>query len=190
MWALLPRKFQLVIVLAAGFLIAYGLEAGWALFTGQESGLLKWVSLVATLVGVVLTALAQLLWFKLLNWWPWLQTKTFPDLNGTWKGMLISTWQDPTTGQSPAPIPTTVVIRQTVFSTHVSLQTGESKSESRDRASAGGSTSTVPVGYRRSRKIHVTRSLSRRMVSARQPVRIEIPVQVENETLMPAAARA
>lgn len=130
MWSLLPRRFQLAVVLVTGILLAYSLDAGWALITGEGSGLLKWVSLVVVLIGVVLAGLAQFFWFRLLNWWPWLQTKTFPDLNGTWQGRLVSTWQRRETGDALHYISATTLIRQTLFSTHVSMHTDESKSES------------------------------------------------------------
>ena len=54
----------------------------------------------------------------------------FPDLNGTWEGELVTTWKDPDTGATPPSIPATVSIRQTLFSTAVSLHTGESHSHS------------------------------------------------------------
>lgn len=54
----------------------------------------------------------------------------FPDLQGTWRGELKSTWKDPKTGQHLAPIPTTLVIRQTFSSISCTVFTGESESYS------------------------------------------------------------
>src|SRR5207244_11924970 len=61
---------------------------------------------------------------------PIIGRKTFPDLSGTWRGQLLSTWKDPTTGQGVAPIPITIWIRQGLFSTSIKLRTGESSSHS------------------------------------------------------------
>ena len=54
----------------------------------------------------------------------------FPDLQGTWSGELKSTWKDATTGQTIAPIPVTLVIRQTFSSVSCALFTRESESYS------------------------------------------------------------
>ncbi len=40
----------------------------------------------------------------------------FPNLQGTWEGMLSSTWKDPETNQVIAPLPIILVIRQTFSS--------------------------------------------------------------------------
>lgn len=62
---------------------------------------------------------------------PFLQKQVFPDLNGIWKGTLVSTWIDPGTGQPKPPIPTEITIRQKLFgTTTVTLKTGESRSYS------------------------------------------------------------
>ncbi|MCX5727202.1 MAG: hypothetical protein NT030_08630 [Candidatus Saganbacteria bacterium] len=42
----------------------------------------------------------------------------FPCLEGTWKGIIKTTWKDPTTGASPAPITIYLVIRQSFL--HIS----------------------------------------------------------------------
>src|SRR5439155_14864877 len=34
----------------------------------------------------------------------------FPNLNGTWEGTIQTTWENPETGQSPAPIPVILII--------------------------------------------------------------------------------
>ena len=54
----------------------------------------------------------------------------FPDLEGTWKGALTSTWTDPDTGHRPNPIPVCLAIRQTFSSITVSVYTNESNSVS------------------------------------------------------------
>lgn len=54
-----------------------------------------------------------------------------PDLNGTWEGELRSEWVDPTTNQRTAPKKAFLVIKQTLFETHCTQMTAESKSFSR-----------------------------------------------------------
>lgn len=130
MWSLLPRHWQLVIILAAGAACAWAYDAVMAYLYGEHVSSWKLISFSATLVGVVLVGLANQSWRWLWRTVPWLQSHVFPDVNGEWKGKLISTWKDPKTGEPVPPIDTTITIRQTLFSTTVSLQTGESESHS------------------------------------------------------------
>lgn len=58
---------------------------------------------------------------------PWFVN--LPDLNGTWRGRLVSNWIDPRTGQSLPPIDTSINIKQTFSSIQLRLTTGESESE-------------------------------------------------------------
>jgi len=51
-----------------------------------------------------------------------------PDLQGTWKGTLASTWTDPTTGQKISPKDVTLVIKQTFSSVSIVMFTNESDS--------------------------------------------------------------
>lgn len=54
----------------------------------------------------------------------------FPDLQGTWRGTLESTWTDPATGQRIAPGEIIIVIKQTFASISCVLFTSESDSYS------------------------------------------------------------
>ena len=130
MWSLLPRKIQLTLIIGTGIFIAWSYDALYALVTGTHPQLLAVISLTVTIVGSLLTAALQFSWRWVWRRWPFIQSKTFPDLNGTWKGTLASTWINPETNQPLDPIPTTVTIRQKLFRTDVSLKTGESESRS------------------------------------------------------------
>lgn len=130
MWSLLSRKWQLALIIGAGILIAWAADALWALVLDDHPGMLKWISLAVTIVGGALTLLAELTWRWLWKRFPILQAKTFPDLNGAWAGTLVSTWIDPVTGAASPPILATIIVRQGLFSTAVSLKTGESTSHS------------------------------------------------------------
>ncbi len=54
----------------------------------------------------------------------------FPDLQGTWVGVLRSTWENPETGQRIPPLRMIVVVRQTFSSVSCILFTKESESDS------------------------------------------------------------
>ena len=73
---------------------------------------------------------ALLLWERWLwSWWlfrPWLTTR--PDLRGTWKGDLVSSWVNPVTKQGRGEIEVYLVIRQTYSTIDVRLLTAESGS--------------------------------------------------------------
>ena len=61
-----------------------------------------------------------------------------PDLEGTWEGTLVTTWQDPQTGMSPPPIRAYLVIKQSFDALSCTLYTKESGSSSQYcRAEAG-----------------------------------------------------
>lgn len=130
MWSLLGRRTQLTIIVGASFCVAWAFDAAYQLLTGQAPNNIKFVSLFVFITGTVFAVIAEIAWRPLWRRFPLLQSKTFPDLNGTWKGTLTSTWVDPATGSPKPPIPTDIVIRQGLFSTFVSLKTGELGSHS------------------------------------------------------------
>src|SRR5216683_1427324 len=117
MWSLLPRRYQVLIVAGSGIITAWAIDGAYAWYAGHPAGPLKFVSLAATIVATLLVAIANFTWRPLWRKIPGLAKKTFPDLNGTWKGHLLSTWADPATGQQIPPIATTIDIKQGLFST-------------------------------------------------------------------------
>jgi SMODS-associating 2TM, beta-strand rich effector domain len=129
-WSLLPRKLQLTLIIGTGVSIAWSYDAAYALITGSHPQLLSVISLTVTIVGSLLTAALQFSWRWIWRRWPFIQPKTFPDLNGTWEGTFASTWTNPETEQPPDPIPTIVTIRQRLFRTDVSVTAEESESRS------------------------------------------------------------
>lgn len=130
MWALVPRRLQVLIVVAGTIITFAAVQAAMAVFTGNEVNPLQTISAVALIVGSLASLVFAVAWRPLWRTLPWLARHTFPDLNGEWKGELISTWVDPSTGKGVPPIPTTIHIAQGLFSLSVKLQTGESKSYS------------------------------------------------------------
>jgi len=75
---------------------------------------------------VVVVVLNQC-WRPLWRRFPTLSRVMFPDLNGTWRGTLETTWSD-TDGVIPGPIETTILVRQSLFAIHVQQRTNESDS--------------------------------------------------------------
>lgn len=89
---------------------------------------IKEIPAAAGYVGIFATIFAEWLW-KITWLQGWLVLT--PNLNGTWEGELISTWEDPQTGTTPPPIKAFLVIRQSLLKTSCVLMTKESKSWSR-----------------------------------------------------------
>ena len=88
---------------------------------------LKAFSYVITGVSFSLLLWERWLW-SLRMFRPWLTTR--PDLRGTWKGHLVSSWVDPNTQRGRGEIETYLVIRQTYSTIDVRLLTAESGSVS------------------------------------------------------------
>lgn len=131
MWDLLPRKWQLTIIFVAGMLAIKSFEQVSAWQGIVEPSLWRSVSFAVTVVGTVLVIIAELGWRAIWQRFPILSRKLVPDLNGSWKGELASTWKDPATGESLPPINARLTIEQTLFATHIGLRTAESSSSSR-----------------------------------------------------------
>jgi hypothetical protein len=130
MWSLLGRKAQLTIILGAGFCLAWAYDAAYEYLTGQKPNNVKLIFLLVSIIGGLFATIAEVAWRPLWRCFPFLQSKMFPDLNGTWKGTLTSTWIDPKTDSPASPIPAEITIRQGLFTTCVSLKTTESASRS------------------------------------------------------------
>jgi SMODS-associating 2TM, beta-strand rich effector domain len=130
MWSLVGHKTQVLILVATGIVIAWALDAAYTIINGHSAGVLHWISFASFIVGVIFFLIAEKSWRWIWRKCHLLNRLIFPDLNGTWTGTLVSTWIDPTTGQPKPAIPTTIIIRQTLLKTTVSLSTTESTSHS------------------------------------------------------------
>jgi hypothetical protein len=90
-------------------------------------GLLKLLPTVVTGDCIIIGLFVKWVWkWPLLH--PWLVP--FPNLNGTWKGTLHSTYVDPNTGERIAPITATLTIRQTFTDISCLMRTDEMQSSS------------------------------------------------------------
>ncbi len=130
MWALLPRRLQVLVIVLAAFVLKQALDAVYAACVGTPAGPYAWSSLIATILVSGGAAAFNHYWRNLWRHFPKLNRWVFPDLNGVWAGRLVSTWVDPVTNASPPPIDTTITIRLGLFGVSVVLKTGESKSTS------------------------------------------------------------
>jgi hypothetical protein len=128
MWSLLARRTQVIILVVLTTVLLLGLQAASEWWTGATPSLLKFISLVATLISTVAVLAANWTWRAIWRKLPFLNRVFFPDLNGVWEGWLQTTWEDPETKQVPGPIPSRVTIRQGVLAINVRQKTGESAS--------------------------------------------------------------
>ena len=83
----------------------------------------KVVSIDLMLYGLFVSLLWKLPIFK--NW-----LVPFPNLNGTWKGHVHTTWTDPETGERPGPIPAVLTIKQSFLYISCVMRTAEMTSRS------------------------------------------------------------
>lgn len=128
MWALISRRWQVMILVGLTALLLLGIQAASEWWTGTRPSLLKSVSLVSSIIGSLLVVGANLIWRRVWRVLPVLNRVFFPDLNGKWEGTLQTTWVDPDTSQVPPPIATKVTIRQGILSISVKQRTEESDS--------------------------------------------------------------
>lgn len=127
MWMLLTRRIQISILVLSTILAMTGIDALLEFFVYETVSLLKMAFLIIFLIGTVAVSVAHWVWRPIWRRFPILGQLFFPDLNGTWKGMLHTTWEDAQEITS-APIVTTIWIRQNLFTFHVQQEVNESSS--------------------------------------------------------------
>lgn len=89
---------------------------------------------VADCIGTSVTVITVFSWFFCNVAWKWKMFRKWlvlvPNLNGSWRGKLISDWINPETNSKLAPIDATLSIKQSLFRTSCVMKTGESGSRS------------------------------------------------------------
>lgn len=89
--------------------------------------LLKLLSKVVSVDVVLIGFFASCAWqWRIFKGW----LVPFPNLNGTWKGHIRTTWIDPKTNERPAPIPAILTVHQTFFKVSCVMRTAEMTSRS------------------------------------------------------------
>ena len=106
---------------------------GWQFVTGTTQS--DWSITRFVLTSVTVLEIAFILVINRIWRWAWrnapqLNVWIFPDLNGTWRGTLSSTWIDPDTKLPIDPIEATIAIKQDWRRVDVRLQTEEADSRS------------------------------------------------------------
>jgi hypothetical protein len=107
----------------------YGLQFSYQCLIGEQLPTYKMISIVLFVVCTALVVGFNLCWRYLWKKLPFLGRWLFPDLNGTWKGSLQTTWKD-AAGVTPGPIETTIWIKQSLMTISVRQKTKESISYS------------------------------------------------------------
>ncbi len=100
------------------------------LFPLTEKALLNYlkpITIVVTLDTIVALIFAKWIW-KCKLFYSWLVP--FPNLNGTWKGIIKTNWIDEKTGKKPTPIPVILTIKQSFTNISCVMRTGEMNSYS------------------------------------------------------------
>ena len=87
---------------------------------------LKHIPTVLTVEGILGIVFTKWLW----RWRIFSLLVPFPDLQGTWKGTLKSSWKKPGEGETTPPIPCYLIIRQSFLNISCVIMTNESKSHS------------------------------------------------------------
>lgn len=130
MWHLLPRHWQVMIVMGAGIIGWEALCGLLALLGGVAPSLPRYLSIGATIAVTPAVFLIDRYWPRIVKWQPWLEAVTFPDLNGRWQGTFQSTWDEPDTGIRIGSRHGTFEIKLTLLSVSVAMRSAESRSES------------------------------------------------------------
>ena len=89
--------------------------------------IIKILPIVVTIDIALYGLFVRILW-KLCIFKHWLVP--FPNLNGTWKGEINTTWIDPKTGERPKPIPAILTIKQSFLTVSCVMRTAEMTSRS------------------------------------------------------------
>jgi hypothetical protein len=120
-------KTSLLLIVGISIITLFILARYKAMETFTLQDALKMVPKIVTIDMIIIAAFSSYLWkWKIFKGW----LVPFPNLNGTWKGEIHSTWQDPVTGQRPDPIPTILTIKQSFFKVSCVMRTGEMTSHS------------------------------------------------------------
>ena len=87
--------------------------------------IIKLIPQIVTANTLIIGFFVKVLWkCKIFKGW----LVPFPNLNGTWKGFIHSTWVDPVTNQRPNPIPAIVTIEQSFSHLSCAMRTAEMNS--------------------------------------------------------------
>ncbi len=131
MYRIIPLKVSITVLVVLGAALLALTMNLWEWRTGEP---IEWwvvprfVNMVAVLVVSVLAVGIQFLWRPVWRLAPVLNRWVFPDLHGTWRGELLSTWVDPETGEGPGPVAATLTVALGWFDVSVRMETDKMRS--------------------------------------------------------------
>jgi hypothetical protein len=128
MWMTLSRKTQVTILIAIALATFSFVQLVAEWIATEPPSPLKLTSIIVFIAATIFVAMFNYCWRWFWKKIPILAKLIYPDLHGTWTGVLQTTWKDPKTGLTPGPIETTVWIRQSLLSISIRQQTKESVS--------------------------------------------------------------
>ena len=121
----LKSSLYLLVGISAVAWIALAYFNGIALSKAKD-----FLSLVPKVVTIDLLIVAVFIkwgWkFKIFRGW----LVPFPNLNGSWVGLIYSDWKNPETGEKPPPIPVMLTVNQSFFHISCMMYTSEMESSS------------------------------------------------------------
>ena len=104
------------IIIYLGFLLYSGFE------NLKQKDYLILIPKTASIIFIITIFFSKWMW-KWNLFYDWLVP--FPNLNGTFKGHIISTWVNPETGERPDPIPCILTIKQSFLKISCIMRTAE-----------------------------------------------------------------
>ena len=120
-------KYSLYLIVGISILVFFGLAKLKGISKFDVATVAKLIPQVVTADFVLITLFSIHFWkYKIFRGW----LVPFPNLNGTWKGTIQTTWTDPETGERPDPIPAILTIKQSFFKISCVMRTGEMTSRS------------------------------------------------------------
>jgi len=119
----LKTSLYLIVIISAFAFFGLAYFKGVDLSNGID--FFKLVPSVVTIDFFVILVFVRWGWdFKLFRGW----FVPFPNLSGSWIGLIYSDWKNPETGQKPPPIPVMLTIKQSFFHTSCRMCTSEMES--------------------------------------------------------------
>jgi len=120
-------KYSLYVLVSISVLAFFILALIKKVETTDIVSILKLIPKVVSINLIIVAGFSSFMWrWKIFHGW----LVPFPNMNGTWKGYIQTTWTDPITNERPAPIPTILTINQSFFKISCVMRTAEMTSRS------------------------------------------------------------
>lgn len=118
-------KISLYIIVCLTIVLFFLLAEKYSITDYNLENIIKLISQIVTCNTIIIGLFVKFLWqCKIFKGW----LVPFPNLNGTWKGFIHTTWEDPITNQRPDPIPAILTIEQSFMHISCAMRTAEMNS--------------------------------------------------------------